>query len=204
MENKQKKDLIIAVLATVFIMLIIVFVVQSIGKQSNKRTVQENINVESYYSLESTKPSNESGEYPITDNGYLVLKDSGDELVVKEIKTGKEITYIDGVDENKNVLEWRLVDVLPNYYPYKSISPGAVEKSSIEVPDSDGVEKDAYGNYIFKEEDCRDGADLTKFKTVNGRIPYILYYNKNGVVINSLPGYVIKSLVKGLMVNEAQ
>ena len=55
-----------------------------------------------------------------------------------------------------------------------------------DLPDIDGYEKDAYGNYIITE-----GMFSEKYLPLNddGVIEYISYFDSNGIMVNPMPHY---------------
>lgn len=55
-----------------------------------------------------------------------------------------------------------------------------------DLPDIDGYEKDAYGNYIITE-----GMFSEKYLPLNddGVIEYISYFDSNGIMVNPMPYY---------------
>lgn len=55
-----------------------------------------------------------------------------------------------------------------------------------DLPDIDGYEKDAYGNYIITE-----GMFSEKYLPLNddGVIEYISYFDNNGIMVNPMPHY---------------
>lgn len=74
------------------------------------------------------------------------------------------------------------------------LTRGAVAfKKKIAIPDVVGYDKDAYGNYIIPAKTLANSQlQLPKFASFNNRIPYCLWYDANGDVLNPLPEEYMK------------
>lgn len=93
-----------------------------------------------------------------------------------------ESTYSYGEKENIVI---KTQEVILQDDVYESQSEWEYKYPDIDLPDVDGIKKDAYGNYIITQEMFLS-KDSLPFNE-SGYIDYVFYYDYNGNTLNPMP-----------------
>lgn len=109
------------------------------------------------------------------------INKSENDIIIKQTKE-EQTHYVSATEDHL------INDVYDESYLSKNVYNETLEYETsfpdIELPDINGYEKDAYGNYIITEEMFESGKlPVNEY----GIIDYVMCYDENGILVNPMP-----------------